>query len=190
MPFGIFLAAMESSADGREMGPLPPVHSHHESLRRRDPDAWKDFFLQEMPAVYQYVASRVPPGPEAEDLTSEVFEAAWTSADRLQDRGVPPRAWLFGIARNVVNNHRRRWFRRPPAFGLTSDIPGASSPGGDDHLLADAIARLPSGHAEVINLRFVQGLTLQEVADALETSVDAVKGRQARALLALREALA
>lgn len=185
----MFLAAMESSYGPPDLGSGPGRGSRIESLQKRDPWAWKELFLSEMPAIYRYVASRVPAGPEAEDLTSEVFEAAWANAGRLRDHGAPPRAWLFGIARNVVNDHRRRWFRRPPAFALTDNIPGAAAPGGDDHVLADAISRLPAGQAEVINLRFVQGLSLQEAADALGSTIDAVKGRQARALLALRQAL-
>lgn len=160
------------------------------ALQRREPDTWRELFVREMPSIYQYVASRVPTGTEAEDLTSEIFEAAWASADRLQDRGLPPRAWLFGIARNVVNDHRRRWFRRPPAFALNDNLLAEGTSSADDLVLADAIARLPAAHAEVINLRFVQGLSLQETAEALGSTVDAVKGRQARALLSLREALA
>lgn len=183
--FGRFLATLGVSGSGAASRSSVEI----QLLQQRDPEAWQDFFLQQMPAIYQYVASRVASVSEAEDVTSEVFEAAWAKAGRLQDRGLPARAWLFGIARNVVNGHRRSWFRRPQPFALNDDLPGAPSPGGDDHVLADAIARLPSAHAEVINLRFIQGLSLQEAADVLATSVDAIKGRQARALLALREAL-
>lgn len=186
--FGQFLAAMESSSFGADDPGLAP-RSPVDRLRNRDPGAWRDFFSAEMPAIYQYVSTRVPAGPEAEDLTSEVFEAAWASASRLQDRGLPPRAWLFGIARNVLKEHRRRWWRRPPAFALTPDHHAVQAPVGDDLALADAIARLPAGHAEVINLRFVQGLSLQETADALGVTTDSVKGRQSRALLALRKSL-
>ena len=56
--------------------------------------------------------------------------------------------------------------------------------------LARAIARLDPAHSEVITLRFVHGLSLQETASALDVTVDAIKGRQARALAALREILA
>ena len=53
--------------------------------------------------------------------------------------------------------------------------------------LAAALRRLPSSQAEVVTLRFVHGLSLEETAEALGATVDAVKARQARALTRLRE---
>jgi RNA polymerase sigma-70 factor (ECF subfamily) len=160
-----------------------------ELLRRQDPDTWRALFLTEMPAVYRYVASRTRTAAEAEDLTSDVFEAAWKGAHGYQDRGLPPRAWLFGIARNLVNSHRRALFRKPPELELGPE----TSPGASDEMerveLADAIKRLSRSHAEVIALRFVHQLTLDETAAVLSTTVNAVKGRQARALQALRDVL-
>jgi len=55
--------------------------------------------------------------------------------------------------------------------------------------LARAVASLAPGHGEVINLRFIHGLSLQETAEVLGTTVDGVKGRQARALAELRQHL-
>lgn len=55
--------------------------------------------------------------------------------------------------------------------------------------LARAIGNLERAHAEVITLRFLHGLSLAEAAAALSTTVDAIKGRQARALAALRDEL-
>jgi RNA polymerase sigma factor (sigma-70 family) len=55
--------------------------------------------------------------------------------------------------------------------------------------LARAIQGLDRVQAEVVSLRFIFGLSLQETAAVLGTSVDGVKGRQARALKALRDAL-
>ncbi|HEX6032560.1 MAG TPA: sigma-70 family RNA polymerase sigma factor [Tepidiformaceae bacterium] len=158
-------------------------------LRGREPGAWRELFEDEMPRIYRYVASRVGT-EEAEDLTSQVFEAAWQSVGGLKDRGLPARAWLFGIARNVVNNHRRRFFSRPVELTLEGwDAPTAAmDPERLD--LAQAVRRLPRRHAEVVVLRFVHGLSLEETAGVLGASVDGVKGRQARALAELRTMLA
>ncbi len=163
--------------------------SEVDALRRRDPDAWHDFFVREMPAIYRYAVSRLGNGGEAEDVASQVFEEAWEHASALKDHGLPARAWLFGIARNVVNTHRRRWIRRPPAVALEGFDGGGTDPGLDAELLdlARSIAMLDRNHAEVISLRFIHGLSLLETAEVLETSVDGVKGRQARALTELRK---
>lgn len=162
-----------------------------EALRGRDPEAWRLLFEREMRSIYRYALGRLGDGSRAEDATAEVFEAAWQNATSLADRGLPPRAWLFGIARNVVGTHWRRWFRQPPQLSLDA-LEAPSTNGAIDHDaidLSQAIARLEPAHAEVITLRFVHGLSLQEAAATLEVSVDAIKGRQARALSALREIL-
>jgi RNA polymerase sigma-70 factor (ECF subfamily) len=162
-----------------------------EQLRRRDEESWRTFFAQEMPAIYKYALSRLGNAPDAEDLAGQVFEEAWEHADGLEDRGLPARVWLFGIARNLVSTHRRRWFRQQPALALEAfDAPMAER-GMDPELLdlARSIADLAASHAEVISLRFIHGLSLQETAEVLGTSVDGVKGRQARALADLRERL-
>jgi len=144
-----------------------------------------------MPAIYRYCRSRLGDPQRAEDATAEVFEQAWRSSHAFEDRGLPVRAWLFGIARNVVGSHRRWLFRQPPqvaieAFDGTRDEPALSPERLD---LARAISLLEPAHAEVITLRFIHDLSLEETAGALEVSIDAVKGRQARALAALREML-
>jgi RNA polymerase sigma-70 factor (ECF subfamily) len=121
-----------------------------------------------------------------------VFEHAWRSAGKLEDHGLPGRAWLFGIARNVVNSHRRWRLRQPPQVTLDGfEEAGPTTTLSLERLdLVRAIASLNRAHAEVITLRFVHDLSLQETASVLGTSVDAIKGRQARALAALRSELA
>ncbi len=144
-----------------------------------------------MRAIYRYAFGRLGDVGRAEDATAEVFEQAWQTVDSLQDRGLPARAWLFGIARNVISTHWRRWFRQPPQLSLDAfDAPSTENFMDPERLdLARAIGRLDPAHAEVIILRFLHGLSLAEAAAALNTTVDAIKGRQARALAGLRDEL-
>lgn len=168
-----------------------PQGAEINALRNRDEEAWRLLFEREMRSIYRYARGRLGDSSRAEDATAEVFEHAWQNADTLVDRGLPPRAWLFGIARNVVGTHWRKWFRQPPQLSLDA-FDGPSTDGAIDHEsmdLARAIARLEPAHSEVITIRFVHGLSLQEAAAALDVTVDAIKGRQARALAALRDIL-
>jgi RNA polymerase sigma-70 factor (ECF subfamily) len=162
------------------------------ALRDRDPWAWRALFEREMPAIFRYARLRLGDADRAEEATAEVFEHAWRSADAFEDRGLPARAWLFGIARNVVASHRRWVFRQPPQLTLEG-FDGGQADGGlstDRMDLARAIAALEPAHAEVITLRFIHDLSLEDTAGTLGLTVDAVKGRQARALVALRAQLA
>jgi RNA polymerase sigma-70 factor (ECF subfamily) len=74
----------------------------------RDPDAFAAFYLAHLERVQRFVARRVSDPHLAADLTAEVFLAAVDSAQSYQpERGVPE-AWLFGVARNVMNAEFRR----------------------------------------------------------------------------------
>ncbi|MCK9518127.1 MAG: sigma-70 family RNA polymerase sigma factor [Dehalococcoidia bacterium] len=162
-----------------------------ERLRARDPQTWSLLFEREVAAIYRYALSGLGRPEDAEDVTSAVFAAAWEGADRLRDHGLPARAWLFGIARNIIGTHRRWLLRRPPVLALEAFDQPESDRGLSPELLdlAQALQRLNRGQAEVVSLRFIHGLSLEETASVLETSVEGVKGRQARALAALRETL-
>ena len=141
-------------------------------------------------AIYRYALSRLGDAGLAEEATSDVFEAAWKGAESYTDRGLPARAWLFGIARHVVASQQRRWRRRAPQISIDAYVESGQSESHDDRLdLVRAIAALTAAHAEVINLRFLQGLSLAETAQVLNVTTDAVKGRQLRALEALRREL-
>lgn len=173
--------------------PFDPIESEIEiaRLRRRDEASWNELFAREMPAIYRYAMARLGDAGDAEDAAAQVFEEAWKSAPGIEDRGLPARAWLFGIARNVVNRRRTRLFRKPPALQLEL-FDGAHDEVRLSAELADlavALRALPPNHAEVVALRFIHGLSLEECAAVLKTSVDGVKGRQARALATLRERL-
>jgi RNA polymerase sigma-70 factor (ECF subfamily) len=90
-----------------------------------------------------------------------------------------------------VGTHRRKLFRRPPILAIEAfDGSGGDPAAGSWALdLIRAIRELPRSQGEVIALRFVHGLSLEETAAALGTSIDSVKGKQARALETLRKRL-
>lgn len=182
-----FAAALHSNRPA----PTPAAEVTPGALRDRDPGAWRALFEAEMPAIFRYARLRLGDPDRAEDATAEVFERAWRSADSFEDRGLPARAWLFGIARNVVGSHRRWLLRQPPHMTLEAfDAPGTDRALSPERLdLAEAIASLEPAHGEVITLRFIHDLSLEQTAATLDITVDAVKGRQARALAALRDRL-
>ena len=187
----VSLGPLLFALQGRVPDASSPSHNLGiDALRRRDPEAWRNLFEREMPAIHRYVVTRVGTA-DAEDITSHVFAEAWENAGLLEDRGLPARAWLFGIARNVVNTHRRRWLRKPPEISLAGvDLPQPGGAAASDLIdLAAAVRSLPRSQAEVVMLRFVHGLSLAETAEALHTTVDSIKARQARALAALRDRL-
>lgn len=145
-------------------------------------------FEQERVPLYRYALSRLGSAEEAEDLVGQVFEEAWEHANRYESRGLPPRAWLFGIARNLALMRRRGLFRRPPPLALEAFDQPINEAGMDPAMLdlASAIRSLPRDLAEVVTLRFLHGLTVDETASVIDVPASTVKGRQLRALERLR----
>jgi RNA polymerase sigma-70 factor, ECF subfamily len=174
------------------VAPAPPANTGFiQALKRGDHDAWRRLFEEESPALYRYAYSRLGAREDAEDVTNQVFAEAWKGLDRFQDEGLPVRAWLFGIARRLASRHRARFMARNPQISVDAlELEGsADAVDAEQMALAHALAGLEAGQAEVLSLRFLHGLSLAEVAAVLKTSVDGVKGRQKRALEALRQVL-
>src|SRR4051812_22941296 len=73
----------------------------------RDPDALEAFYREHLESVRLYVARRVGTAEEGADLTADIFLAAIESSNGYRGDGAGPRAWLYGIARNVVADHHR-----------------------------------------------------------------------------------
>lgn len=155
-------------------------------MTRRDPLARPEPLIR---AVYAYVAYRVGPGPDAEDITSDVFERALRYRGSYDpDRGEPI-AWLMGIARRCVN-------------GAVSD-PHRALESATEHMapgdladeavrrlsLAEAVSRLDPRDRDLIALRYGADLTGRQIAALLDMSVGAVDVAVHRALERLRKAL-
>jgi RNA polymerase sigma-70 factor (ECF subfamily) len=111
------------------------------------------------------------------------------------------RAWLFAVARNRLADHRRRAARRPPLVAVDGELVDAvhddGRSGADDpaeqaveRLSAQAaidalVADLTPEQAEVVLLRIVGGLSVDEVATLTSRSPGAVRVLQHRALARL-----
>jgi RNA polymerase sigma factor (sigma-70 family) len=149
------------------------------------------------PSVAGYVRSRGVADPD--DVTSEVFLAAFARIGDFEGSAVQFRRFLFTLAHHKsVDDIRRRFGPRVPRFDeldVDSDPRRSSSAeevaltGHLDPDLADALAALPESQREVLLLRVVAGLDVSEVAAVIGRSEGAVKQLQHRALIALRSEL-
>ena len=167
------------------------------AAQRGDREAFGELFDTFQLQVYRYALARLRSPADADDAAAETFLAAFRTIRRFQWRGVPFDAWLFRIARSKVADIQRRGQRQ----GATTDIadvdPGRLPVEADaatevlqresEAALMAAIRTLNPMHQEVLSLRFFGGLSLQETAEALGRSSNAVKQLQFRAVTALRE---
>jgi RNA polymerase sigma-70 factor (ECF subfamily) len=77
----------------------------------RDAVAFGALYQRYYGRIYTYVRYRCNDPEVAEDLVAQIFEQMLTHLKRFDPKRAPFHAWLFGIARNIVNRHRRRLHR-------------------------------------------------------------------------------
>lgn len=156
-------------------------------LRAVGPDAGDAYRLL-APAVLGYLRGQGVEDPE--DLMGEVFFQVSRSIGTFRGDTEDLRRWVFTIARNRAIDDRRRRARRPAV--ADAEVPDRATPPVDlvDPDLVDALAVLTPDQREVIGLRFVADLSLDDVAAITDRPVGAVKSMQHRALARLGRILA
>jgi RNA polymerase sigma-70 factor (ECF subfamily) len=144
------------------------------------------------PAVLGYLRSLSVREPE--EVLGEVFVQVVRDLPKFRGDDVALRRWVFTIAHHrAMDDHRRRR-RRPvdPRPDAADAVDTESSPDDDplvDPDLVRALAQLTPEQREVVALRFVADLSIEEVARLLRKRPGAVKSLQHRALDRLAELL-
>ena len=152
--------------------------------------AYERLYRSLAPAVAGYL--RVQGAADPDDLTSEVFERAFTHLGRFSGGEAQFRSWVFTIAHHRLTDERRRVGRRP--VRADADVP--ELPAGDvedeavRRLATERVRRLCEGlvpdQRDVLLLRMLAALTVEEIAEALGKTPGAVKALQRRGLAAIR----
>jgi RNA polymerase sigma factor (sigma-70 family) len=166
-----------------------------ESLVR--PERFERIFDRHYDVVRRYAHRRV--GKEAgEDIAADTFLTAFSVRSTFDGRSESARAWLFGIANNLVRHHLRAEWTHAAAWGRlpleTAEFDHVDAGRLDAIRAAPAIeAALQSLHAddrETFLLFALGELTYDEVAGALEIPTGTVRSRIFRVRKILREQLA
>lgn len=141
--------------------------------------------------VHGYLLSRCRHSQVAEDLTAETFLAAVTAVRR----GTVPElsvAWLVAVARNKLVDHWRREEREERKLRLVHDEGGDLTDDWDARVEAsvahEVLQGLGAHHRAALTLRYLDGLPVPEVAEALGRTVHATEALLVRARSAFRRA--
>ena len=174
---------------------MPETASLLERCRSGDDLAWEALIRQYQGRVYGLAFHYVRDREEARDLAQEAFVRVYRGLETFDGRH-PFASWLLMITRNLCIDHLRRKKVRPPASDVQvdADVPIASpgtSP--EDHvvrtgrhaLLYRALARLTPINREIIVLKEIQGLSLDEIGSVLGVPLGTVKSRSSRARVEL-----
>ena len=160
-----------------------------------EPGALRSIYESLAPRVSGYLRSRG--SADREGLTHEVFLTLFHRLPELVGGAAGLRTFAFSLAHARVVDELRARRRQPVTVPYLPETDQRSSDSaeteavraqGTEQALA-LVGSLSEGQREVVLLRVVAGLSLEETAAALGRSVDAVKQLQRRGLLALRAAL-
>lgn len=149
------------------------------------------------PPLLRYLSWREPSA--AEDLAGETWLAVAERIVGFEGDEAAFRAWVFGIARRRLADHRRRGARRRTTLVPNEALEllaGGDDPAGavvgrltGEEALAALTRALPPDQAEVVVLRVVGGLSVEETAEVLGKRPGHVRVLQHRALRRLADEL-
>jgi RNA polymerase sigma-70 factor (ECF subfamily) len=156
----------------------------------RDEAAFAELVERYTPRLRYYLRKMLDNADAAEDALQEVWLDVFRGVPRLADVGAFP-AWLYRIARDrAVRVTRRRDRHRPlveAAEPLAEEEEGFSAADAEViHLALDGLAR---EHREVLVLRFVEGMSYEDIARVAGCELGTVRSRLHYAKRALRRAL-
>lgn len=157
-----------------------------------DPRDFREFYEENVAAVYRYIWRRLPPPvrDEVSDGVVEVFAVAWRRWP------APPagheQTWLLAVARRVVSDHLRAHSRRTRLVTRIAAQPESTSVYIDrttSKTVQNALSRLSERDRELIRLIAWDDLSRDEAALVMGCSVGALNTRLHRALRRLERAL-
>ena len=133
---------------------------------------------------------------DADDVTSEVFASAFRSLGSFEGGEAQFVSWLFRIARNRLIDRGRAAGRRPRTDGGEApdragrvDVESEALSRLGNSELASVLGQLSDDQREVLVLRFVSDLSIDQVAEVMDRKPNAVKALQYRAIRAVHRIL-
>lgn len=156
-----------------------------------DSAAWAALYLRLYPRLLAFAASRLGDVEEGRDAVGETMARAVAAKAGMDRRVRSFDAWVFGILRHVISNMLRQARRDRtmspdrPADELADRVVLA-----DEHdLVRQAFRSLRPLDRELLELRIIGGLSVEEVASVLHKRRGTVRTAQSRALQRLRDSL-
>jgi len=160
-----------------------------------DPVAARALTLRLGPLAYRLALRMLRNGAEAEDVAQEALLRLWKIAPEWRAGEAKVSTWLYRVVSNLATDRLRK--RRGVGLDEAPEVEDDSPSVLEGMMQRDrmaaleaALAQLPERQRLAVTLRHIDGLSNPEIADALETGVEAVESLTARAKRALKKLLA
>ncbi|MDP3729172.1 MAG: RNA polymerase sigma factor [bacterium] len=156
-------------------------------------EAFGQLYDHYLPKIYRFVYLKVTNQSEAEDLAHDVFLSAWQNMHRYNYQGLPFSSWLYQISKNAVIDFYRTSKKNIHIDAVSEDIFEVNEriPETLDIILITEkmkkiILKLKPDYQDVLIMRFVEDLSYEEIAAALDKSEGSIRLTQHRALKELK----
>ena len=160
-----------------------------ELSQRGDSEAFAHLYDHYVERIYRYVYFRVADRDLAEDITSQIFIKMWEKLPTYRIGQSTINAWLYRIAHNAVVDYYRSMKAVVPLEEINSREIGRDDETEENldrqmkmEKLRAALQELTDGQREVLILRFIDGLTVREIARQLGKRQGAVRALTMRGL--------
>jgi RNA polymerase sigma-70 factor (ECF subfamily) len=158
--------------------------------RRKDRSAQEELIRCWEKRLFYYIRRLLDDEEDAWDVLQETWLAVLSGVGSIKEPASLP-TWLYRIARNKAMNRLRR---KCAERHLSADEEDLSAIGTDDESVSlenaeyvhQALGRLSLPHREVLTLFFLEDLSLEEIAEVLQSAVGTIKSRLHYAKRALR----
>lgn len=159
-------------------------------IGKGDKDAFESLYRETHQSVYFFLYPFVRNQTAAEDLLSEVYLQVWRSAKTFKGQS-RPKTWIFGIARNIALNARKRQPHTDPIENHAYLTDPSEHQGLErwelKQLVQKAMERVSHKHREVLELILHHHMNYEEISQILKISINTVKTRVFHAKNNLRD---
>lgn len=170
----------------------------HRVQTAHDGDAFIELYNEYVQPIYRFVALKVRSREDAEDIVSQTFLKAWQflSTNTKEEEIKNFRAFIYKIARNtIIDSYReqRKKVEMPLSDTHMTEMPDPArleEQVADKHeadALIQTLQKLKQEYQEIIFLRYVEELSLAEIAQIVQKNSTAVRVTLHRAMKKLKE---
>lgn len=194
---GRYLDAMMSEAVALEDERGESVHSLAARFVAGDETALEQIYDRWSALVHTFALRAVHDPHDAEDITQQVFVAAWNGRHTLTPSPAALPAWLIGITRHKIADVRRARGRDADRIAAVGAVSGAApaGPADPDLAIADrlvvrqAVQEMLDPRRTIMFLAFWEDLTHAEIAASTGLPLGTVKSHVRRGLIELHQQL-
>lgn len=155
---------------------------------KQDPRKFEVLYNRYHEQIFRYLYARVENKHLASDLVSQVFYKAMLNIENYSFKGVPFASWLYRIAFNEMNMHFRRNSKDRTiniddtnVYELQEEIEEDTSDS-DKQLLIEALASLPDEQVSLIEMRYFEKMSFQQIAQIMGITENNAKVKVYRTL--------